>query len=276
MEELKTTQDAIEKQNIELGIKNNMITASIQAAVTIQNVILPSKHKLNAIFPDNFIIYRPKDIVSGDFFWVFEDREKNIKIASVVDCTGHGVPGAFMSLVGADILSDTIEIKGERSPAKILTALNYNIRKKLNQASGKSNEGMDLVICAFEKQTNGTVKMDFASAKGKMYLVIENEFHELKGDRKAIGGKFSEDYLTFSKQTVVLKPGSMLYLFSDGFIDQANRKRKSFSSTKFKALIAQHYNKPLAEQKKIFEDALERHQGKEVQRDDITVLGLKI
>lgn len=274
MEELKTTQDALAQQNIELGAKNRMVTESIQAAQMIQTAILPTVAQRNKMFPNNFTIFRPKDIVSGDFFWIFEDD--TMKMAAVVDCTGHGVPGAFMSLVGADLLTEIVEVRGERSPAMVLQELNRNVRKKLSQEEGLSDEGMDLVFCKFEKAEESQVKMTFAGAKGKMYMVNNGEVSEIKGDRKAIGGKHNKDIIEFTNQEIILEPDTMLYLVTDGFIDQANVKRKRFSSVKFKKILSNVSGLTLENQKIELERELEEHQGEEPQRDDITVLGLKV
>ncbi len=274
MEELRTTQDTMAQQNVDLAAKNRMVTESIQAAQMIQTAILPTVAKRNAIFPKNFTIFKPKDIVSGDFFWIFE--EEGMKMAAVVDCTGHGVPGAFMSLVGSDLLTEIIEIRGERNPAFILQELNRNIRKKLNQEEGLSDEGMDLVLCKFEKAEDKQVKMTFAGAKGKMYVVTDGKIDEIKGDRKSIGGKHNEDIIEFANQEYLLKQNSMLYLATDGFIDQANERRKRFSSGKFKALLTEIAPLPLSEQKEKLEAALAAHQANEPQRDDITVMGLRV
>ncbi len=275
MEELRSTQEAMEVQNVELAAKNRTVTESIQAAQTIQTAILPSATQRNALFPQNFTIYRPKDIVSGDFFWLHGTQHE--KIVAVVDCTGHGVPGAFMSLVGADSLSEIIELREINDPAFILTELNRTVRNKLNQKEGLSDEGMDLAICKFEKLEDNHVKMTFAGAKGKMFIVYtDSMLEELKGDRKAIGGKHNKDDIEFTNQEKVLPPETMLYFLTDGYIDQADKQRRRFSSKRFKNLLLKIHLLSLEEQKTKLEAALDKHQGKEHQRDDITVMGIRI
>jgi serine phosphatase RsbU (regulator of sigma subunit)/tetratricopeptide (TPR) repeat protein len=273
MEELQATYEVIETQKDQLESQNNRMTQSIRYAERIQSAILPTIATRKAIFPESFLVYKPKDIVSGDFFWISE--ESNIKIAAVIDCTGHGVPGAFMSMIGYTILNDTINNNQEKQPAKILQNLNKEIKKRLKQNEGANNDGMDLGICVLEKIDNIT-KLTYAGAKHKLYIWTNNELQELKSDRKMIGGVTVDENQEFSEVSMELSKGDILYLTTDGYIDQANEARTSFGPVRFKNLIQTIAKLSMVEQGKAFENALHEHQKDTEQRDDITVLAVQI
>ena len=220
-------------------------------------------------------MFRPKDIVSGDFYKYSYIGGYHFII--VVDCTGHGVPGAFMSMIGNSLLNEIINEKQIYEPAEILTQLNKGVISALNQEHTDNRDGMDVCLCRIEKGEN--TKILFSGAKRDLiyYKASNNSLEFLKGERKSIGGNLSVRNLQkFTNQELNLSQGDVLYLTTDGFIDQNDKKRKRFGSKKFNNLLKDNAEKPLNEQKIILENALDEWQQGVEQRDDITVLGIKI
>jgi serine phosphatase RsbU (regulator of sigma subunit) len=275
MEELQATYEVIETQKNQMEAQNVRITHSIRYAERIQAAILPTRSVRSAVFPEHFLIYKPKDIVSGDFYWV-STEENDVRIAAVIDCTGHGVPGAFMSMIGYTILNDTINTNKITNPAQILSNLNKEVRKRLKQSEGANNDGMDLGICTFEATDDNKIKMTYAGAKHKLFVWTNNKLEELRSDRKMIGGLQTSDDLEFTNTVLVLSKGDIIYLTTDGYIDQANEQRNSVGVAKLRELIKEAAVLPMKEQKDFFEKFLIQHQGAAEQRDDITLLAIKV
>jgi serine phosphatase RsbU (regulator of sigma subunit) len=276
IEELQATYEIIATQKDQMEVQNHRITQSIRYAEKIQSAILPTNAKQKAVFAESFLIYKPKDIVSGDFYWISEE-ENNKKIAAVIDCTGHGVPGAFMSMIGYTILNDTISNK-ITEPSVILKTLNKEIRKRLKQSEGTNNDGMDLGICVFENMPNGEVKMTYGGSKHKLFVWIKSsgELQEFKSDRKMIGGVQTDETQEFSQMEMRLHKGDIVYLTTDGYIDQANDARISFGPIRFKNLIAEIANTSMEKQREAIEQAMVAYQQDADQRDDITLLAVKM
>jgi len=274
MEELQTTQEVMAYQKDVLEISNRQITKSISYAKTIQNAFLPSNTQMKALLPESFVIYKPKDIVSGDFYWLSEHENKIL--VGVIDCTGHGVPGAFMSLVGSNILSEVINQNGYLQPNLILQELHKGVVKKLNQKEGANNDGMDLTLCLIEKKSNNQTLLTFGGVKQNLYIVRGKELIELKGNRRSIGGGKRDDKRDYMQEEIILQKDDSVFLATDGYADQANKERKSFSKNAFRNLMVEVGHLPAKEQMKIFEKRLASHQKDTEQRDDITVLGFKI
>lgn len=273
-EEVIAVNESLEKQRSELHEKNLAITDSIRYAKTIQSAILPTKTYRKNLFPKSFVLYRPKDIVSGDFFWM--SQRDNYNFVSCADCTGHGVPGAFMSMIGNNLLNAAIDHKELVSPGKILNYLSKHIQIRLSQAEGKNKDGMDLSVCRFEKLDNGNTKLLYAGAKSAIYLIKDNELVTLKGNRKSIGGMFIDPSYIFEDFEIELSQGDIVYLTTDGYIDQADNNRRRFTSKRFKELIEKSYKFSLEEQKNIFNEALDNHQAGQAQRDDITLISIHV
>ena len=271
-EELQTQRDFVEQQNKELAQTNSQVALSINSAKTIQEAILPYEGKFADYFADYFIINRPKDVVSGDFYWFKESQERIILV--VADCTGHGVPGAFMTLIGANLLDKIVSMEGIYHPDLILEALHKEIQYFLKQKHTQNNNGMDAVVITLEKQSDYK-KLNFAGAKNNLLLWSGNELQELKGTRKSIGGIQNEEK-RFENQEVILQEGDLLYLGSDGLEDQNNAKRKKFGKKKIQSIIQENYHISLSEQKQKFTEALQQHMEGELQRDDILWMGIKI
>jgi len=228
---------------------------------------------LKQYFEDVFVIYKPRDVVSGDFYWSTRISEQKM-IVVLADCTGHGVPGAFMSMLGSTLLHETINVKQvQDDPARILKNLHYAIRNLLKQDSSRNLDGMDISVCCFEKQ-NMTTHLIFAGAKTTM-LVVEGEvLHTIHGDKQYLGGKALKH--EFTNTTLLLPQNCYYYLFTDGFIDQNNAERLRLGTMKFKETLLQNAKLPLVKQEEELLHILAAHQQQEAQRDDITVIGLQL
>ncbi|MBD0401208.1 GAF domain-containing SpoIIE family protein phosphatase [Flammeovirga sp. EKP202] len=263
----------------ELSEKNKSITDSMRYAKTIQNAILPSESLLKENFKDHFILYRSKDIVSGDFYW-FKRKEVNgtvMKFIAVVDCTGHGVPGAFMSMIGNTLLNDIVNVKGVTDTVEILNALNVGVKESLQQENSMNDDGMDVALIAMKEEADG-VHVQFSGAKRPIFVFTQEkqELEVIQGDIKSIGYS-SRKNKVFSAHTIVLQKEDIIYLSTDGYVDQNNANREKIGSLKLKDIIASNATKPMAEQEEALEEILDQHLVGEIeQRDDITVMGVKV
>ena len=270
----------INQQRLWLEKQNKEIRASIRYAQTIQRAMLPGDHEIETHF-DPFVIYMPKDIVSGDFYWISasENGQSDTLYFAVVDCTGHGVPGAFMSMIGNRLLNEIVNEKKIESPGEILDMLNIMIRTALRQEETDNNDGMDMAICKFKKQSATKFLLSFSGAKRPLYIIKnqENKLIVHRGDRKSIGGySLSKRETSFTNHDVTVEAGDMIYMFSDGIIDQNNPERKKFGRMMLEEALVDCAKVRPAEQKAIIEQRLGDFMQKEEQRDDITLVGLKV
>lgn len=270
----------INQQRFKLEKQNKEIQASIRYAQTIQEAMLPANTEIEKYF-DSFIIFMPKDIVSGDFYWISSKQEggKDVVYFAVVDCTGHGVPGAFMSMIGNRLLNEIIAERKTNSPAEILEMLNMMIRQALRQEETDNNDGMDLAMCKFDMQSGGKCLLTFAGAKRPIYIINnrENKLICHNGDRKSIGGySLSKREITFTNYEQNLEKDDMIYLFSDGIIDQNSSERKKFGRIRMEETMIDCAKLRPVEQKVIFEQRLKDYMLHEEQRDDISLVGLKV
>lgn len=272
---IKHQKFKIEEQRDKLDRQNKQINASINYAQNIQKAILSTEESLSDVF-EMFILFRPKDVVSGDFYWF--NQKNNKFIFSVIDCTGHGVPGAFMSMIGNMLLNEIILEHGNTDPASILHEMDERIIQALKQEQTENKDGMDLGIVVMEKNTDGSFDAIYSGAKRPLYHFnqLNNAYNEFKGDRFSIGGNINQKDKNFTNQKLIIKPSETIYLFSDGIIDQNNIERKRFGSKKFLNLLSQNIKLPLKEQKVILENELDNFQHNTNQRDDITVMGIKV
>ncbi|MBF0572251.1 MAG: SpoIIE family protein phosphatase [Desulfamplus sp.] len=284
IEQLKLSNMEIEQKNqalfrseAELSEKNARIIDSLLYAERIQQVILPSKSSLIKYFPDCFLFFRPKDIVSGDFYW-FSEVDGTTVIA-VGDCTGHGVPGALMSMFGNALLSQIVVEKNILEPAAILEELHIGIRKALKQeqlaiTDVGAQDGMDIAICIIDPSRESIL---FAGAHHPLYYCCpEGEINELKSDRKGIGGRQKEARRTFTSHQIPIKNGVTIYLTTDGFSDQPNEEGIKYGTKRLKKFLNTWASYPMDEQYKYLEKEFINHCRQEPQRDDITVMGVKI
>jgi len=268
---LKKSQDAIAKYLKEIELKNEQITDSINYAKRIQSAILPVDEQLCEILNDFFIFFRPKDIVSGDFYWARQVGEKIIIIAA--DCTGHGVPGAFMSLFGVAFLNEIIGKENITVPAEILDRLREMIISSLGQGTGTGiKDGMDMAIISIHSKQN---KIEFAGAYNPLYLVRGEELIQIDCDRMPVAIHIRMD--KFMNHELDIEKNDRLYIFSDGFADQfGGPDNKKFMYKHFKQLILNNADKTMGEQKKIFEQVFDEWKGNNAQIDDVVVIGIQI
>jgi PAS domain S-box-containing protein len=279
-EEIKSQRDELEHQNAKIAFQNEQIKASIRYAKTIQTAMLPVSSNIQEYF-EHFILFRPKDIVSGDFYWFSKNNHQNEEyfFVAVIDCTGHGVPGAFMSMISNSLMSEIINESKIFSPKEILKLLDNNIRKALNQAQSMNMDGMDLCMVRIEKKINTEFEIVYSGAKRPLFYYDKNigNIENLKADRKSIGGtnvKFK--VWEFTNQNIILHKEDIIYLSSDGYHDQNDINRKKFGTIKFLEVLNSNVNQPLENQKQLLENTLDNWQKNTEQRDDITVIGIKL
>lgn len=273
-QQLREEKEEVEKIKVILQNQNKDITDSIYYAKRIQLALLPLKDDLISAFSDTFIFSRSKDIVSGDFFWFSET--KDAYIVAVVDCTGHGVPGAFMSLIGSTILNEIVHNRGINSPAEILSNLNEELIYVLSQKSENYSvqDGMDVSICNINKNKT---KMQFSSAARPMYYVRDGELNFIKQKAFSIGRVHDHMSNVYADLQIDLQKGDMFYLFSDGFVDQFDKNdKKKFGSQRLKKLCVEISEKSASQQYEIVENTFYEWKGETEQIDDVTLLGLKI
>jgi serine phosphatase RsbU (regulator of sigma subunit) len=254
--------------------KNKDILDSIKYARRIQEAILPPDQLAKKIMPENFILYKPKDIVSGDFYFL-EKREEHLIIAAV-DCTGHGVPGALMSVVGHNGLTRAIKERELTKPAEILDFLNKSVNETLRQTYEESTvkDGMDIALCAFNMKKN---RIEFAGAQNPLWRIRNNELTEIKADKQPIGAFMGEYQKPFTNNELEMQPGDVYYVFTDGYADQFGGERgKKFKSSQLKELLLSICTKSMAEQKKIVLDVFNAWKGELEQVDDVCIIGLRV
>ncbi len=280
-EEIKKQSEDLKILNIEVTQKNKKITDNIRYALTVQEALLPSQEKMKKYLKDFFITYLPKDIVSGDFYWFTnipaEDGESEKLFVAAVDCTGHGVSGAFMSLIGSTLLNEIVNQRKIYKTDEILYELNRNVAHQLKQKENAGNDGMDLSLCCIEYKNDDTVTVNYSGAK-RPFTYFDHQTKEIKsirGDRKSVGGKHNLDY-QFSNQEIQLQKGDCIYLDSDGLTDQNNSQRERFGTQRLQNLLLEIAENPMTTQKKILEENLASHQAENEQRDDILVMGIRL
>lgn len=273
-EEILAQRDEIENKSVLLEDKNKEIIDSIKYAKRLQEAILPPDLLVKEILGNSFVLYKPKDIVSGDFYWIDEDKD-SVYVA-VADCTGHGVPGAFMSIVGFNLLKHAIHEHNKTRPAEILNQVNIDLSKSLRQSYQESTikDGMDIALCCLSKKEN---RFEFAGANNSVYLVRDGELTEFKPDKQPVGIFLDEELKSFTNKTIEIKKDDVFYLFSDGYADQfGGPKGKKFKYKQLEELLLQISQKPMAEQKQILNTSLEEWKGELPQTDDICIVGFRI
>jgi serine phosphatase RsbU (regulator of sigma subunit) len=264
----------LEQNRDEVAGKNKEITDSIKYAKRLQEAILPGNDFITKLFPESFILYKPKDIVSGDFYWFEQWGGK--KLFAAVDCTGHGVPGAFMSIVGYNQLSQAVNESGLSKPNLILNALNKGITKALKQTLEGSavKDGMDIALCSFDETTS---ILEYAGAYNSLWLIRNGKFTEVKADKKPIGVFIGEELQMFTNHEIKLEKGDLVYVFTDGYADQfGGPKGKKFKYKHLQQLVIENSGLPMNEQQKILDATLEEWRGMLEQVDDILMIGVKV
>lgn len=274
LEELSQNLEVVNHQRHELSNKNIEITSSINYALRIQQTILPQLAAVHAILPKSFVLFMPRDIVSGDFYWFSTKDTKIILLAA--DCTGHGVPGAFMTMVSNQLLYEIIENKHITEADQILNHLHKSIRKVMKQDETGSREGMDLSLVVIDKERK---TMEFAGAKNPIIYIQNQKLHHIKGDKISIGGEESKRTKTFQKHLIDISVPTTFYLFSDGYQDQFGGKgNRKMMLPRMKELFLEIHEKDMVTQKSILENTLKEwiEEGNEKQIDDILVIGCSL
>lgn len=273
--ENKILENKVAERTAELAQKNKDITSSIQYAKRIQQAILPTREQIQKHFPDSFVLFKPKDIVSGDFYWFGEKNGR--RIAACVDCTGHGVPGAFMSMIGTNLLNQIILEGGVTEPAAILTALNQGVRAALKQGTQteiETSDGMDIALCSIEP---GKREVQFSSALRHLVVVSDNKLEKIDGNKSHIGGTQQGIEEDFTNHIKFLKKGDMLYMFSDGYADQfGGEKGKKLMIKKLHETLIRVNTMGMAEQRGLLDRTFEDWRGNHSQVDDVLVIGIRI
>jgi ligand-binding sensor domain-containing protein/serine phosphatase RsbU (regulator of sigma subunit) len=268
-----TQREIAETQKLLLQEKAKEITDSIHYAKRIQTALLTSLDYITEHMPaEHFILFKPKDIVSGDFYWALQHQNKFY--LATCDCTGHGVPGAFMSMLNISFLNEAILERGITEPHKIINRVRDEIIAALNPRGSKevSKDGMDAVLCSYDFKH---MKLTFSSANNVLWLVRNNELIEYKGDKMPIG-KYNEEMSSFTLQTINLMKGDVIYTSTDGFADQLGMNEKKLMKKNLKEQLLSIHNKPMAEQKDYLEAFFEKWKGDIEQTDDVCIIGVRI
>ncbi|MCF8226947.1 MAG: SpoIIE family protein phosphatase [Bacteroidales bacterium] len=270
---LRDQRNLLAKTNESLNKAYTEIEDSIHYASRIQNAILPPDDYLKKLIPNAFFFYKPRDIVSGDFYWVASKGNK--VIISAVDCTGHGVPGAFMSIVGNNQLNYALNIENKTQPSEILEILDRGVTDTLRQTKDESvQDGMDLAMVTIDWEEK---KLQFSGAFNPLIMVREGELIKVKGDRLPIGGHFIQSEKNFTNHEIDYQDGDMIYIYSDGFPDQfGGEKGGKYMSGKFNKFLQSIADQPVEKQYGLLEKELKEWMGEEVQIDDILVIGVKL
>ena len=270
--ELKKSREEISGNLKEIKKKNKLITYSIQYAQSIQSAVLKANQDGSDFFPEQFCLILPKDIVSGDFYW--SQRIDNKILVGVFDCTGHGIPGAFMSMLGITLINETVIREKIVEPHLILNRLRGKIIEALDQKGiiAEVRDGMDGSLISYDMKNKTLV---YSGAYNPLYLIRDNKIIEFKGDRMPLS--YHDNISDFSCQEIKTRRNDLIYLFTDGYTDQfGGQREKKFLRAQFKELLLGNHKNPLAVQKEMLLDTFHNWKGSQEQVDDITVVGLKL
>ncbi|MBU0488709.1 MAG: tetratricopeptide repeat protein [Bacteroidetes bacterium] len=273
-DEIKEKGKVLKEAFDTIEMKNRNITDSIRYAKRIQEAILPPLDRIRMLLPDSFVLYMPKDIVSGDFYWVEKAGDKVLFAA--VDCTGHGVPGAFMSIVGHNLLDQALHEQKLTAPGEILDFLNKTLATTLHPGKDEETvkDAMDLALCAYNPQTR---ILEYAGAYNPLYIVRQQDMITQKADKHPVGYYGTDSTFRYQTQTIQLEAGDKLYVCSDGYIDQiGGPNRKRFLSSRLKKLLLDIHHLPFAEQKQLLVKNFHDWKGSIEQYDDILLMGVGV
>ncbi len=268
---LMTVESGIKsyQKDKKLNFQNKQIQSSIRYAERIQSAVLPSLNYLASLFPNHVLFYQPKDVVSGDFYWCRKEDNKIIIVVS--DCTGHGVPGAFMSLIGHQLLNRAVIDKKIYSPEKILENINAAMREVWNGEQASFHEGMEMAICVIDKETK---MLSFAGARRPICIIENNKLNYTKGDIIAIDGKKN---VVYTKHEFEIQPNTQIYLYTDGYQDQfGGKQNRRFMSKNLRELFLKIENKSTTEQQEEIATTFQNWKKNYEQIDDVLILGIKI
>ncbi|MBC7864374.1 MAG: SpoIIE family protein phosphatase, partial [Bacteroidia bacterium] len=267
------TKEVVRQKEI-IEESNKHITDSIRYAKRIQEAFLPNEYSISELLVNAFILYKPKDIVSGDFYWI--ERKQNKILFAVVDCTGHGVPGAFMSIIGFNGLNQIVNEYNYTRPADILTHLNKSISNTLRQRveDSKIRDGMDIAICSIDLETK---KLEFAGAFSPLFILRNNDVIKVKGDKHPIGNFVGVQEYEFTNNEIDLYSEDRIYIFSDGFADQFGGPHgKKIKHAHFRKLLLDNHKKPMPQQKEAINTFFEEWRGSFEQIDDVCIIGVAV
>ncbi|MGE0560892.1 MAG: SpoIIE family protein phosphatase [Flavobacteriales bacterium] len=268
---VKKLNSEINLQKIIVEEKNKEITSSITYAKRIQNAILPPETLFENCFPQSFIFYLPKDIVAGDFYWLEKTNSSNILIAAA-DCTGHGVPGAMVSVVCNNALNRAVREFNLTKPSAILDKVSLLVEETFEKSVNEVRDGMDITLCNFNTET---LQLEYAGANNSLYLIRNNELTEIKADRQPVGKYFKKK--PFTTHLLQLQKNDIIYLFTDGFADQfGGPKGKKFMYKPFKDLLLNSSKQPIEKQKSLIEKTFFDWKGELEQMDDICIIGIRV
>ncbi|MFP4041146.1 MAG: two-component regulator propeller domain-containing protein [Bacteroidales bacterium] len=277
LKEKEVIAKQVAKQKEELSIKNKNITDSLIYAKRIQESMLPTANSFWNMLENSFILYKPKDIVSGDFYWI--NRVENKLFVAVVDCTGHGVPGAFMSIIGVELLNNITSEQKVMEPDKILYDLNKGISMTLSNTDGDKQsyirDGMDVALCVIDDEKK---QLEFAGAFRPLYLLRDNKIEEIRGDRFSVGMlEYSMEHTEISKKVIDMRDDDTVYLFTDGYADQfGGPESKKFKYRRFRHLLLTIHKLPMNQQKEYLEKSFLDWKGNQEQVDDVLVVGFRL
>lgn len=272
-EEVVRQKQEIESKNEELEILYKQVTDSIHYAKRIQDAILPSGMRVKKLLPDSFILFKPKDIVSGDFYWI--EQKADLVYFAAVDCTGHGVPGAFMSLVGYNILKDILNNTSASRPSEILDSLREGVVNTLksDETGKQAKDGMDMTLCAINYEK---MELQYAAAFNPLYIVRNGELLQFQANKFPIGA-FVGEKENFDNHIIPLQKGDQIFIFSDGYADQfGGPNGKKFMVGNFRKLLTSIATLPSDQQKLKLDETLVTWQGGQEQVDDVLVIGVKV
>jgi len=287
-DEIETKSHDLQDAMGHIQVQNKNIMQSINYAQRIQDAMLPKQLGMKALFPDSFIYFKPRDVVSGDFYW-FDEINKRPKngnripgiegngkerkfFISAVDCTGHGVPGAFMSMLGFNLLNDIVR-RGTTESHNILNSLHNGIRKSLNQDQTQNRDGMDMALCVIDPINK---VMEFSGAQNPLIYIQDEQLYRIRGNKFPVGGYQMDEHI-YTKHVVNIDKPTTCYIFSDGFPDQfGGPKGRKFMAKNFRDLLYEIYQMPMVEQEKILDLVINEWMGQNEQTDDILVIGFKI
>ena len=273
-QELNEANGKIREAFNEIKRKNKDITDSIYYAQRIQQAILPATLLLREYFNDSFILYKPKDIVSGDFYWI--ETKPGKMLFSAVDCTGHGVPGAFMSMIGSALLNEIVGEKNVTRPSEILAKLRQGIiyALKNKEQGSESKDGMDISLCSVDYSNN---MLEFAGAFNPLWLIRNGQIIEYKADKFPIGNYVENESKAFANQTISLQKGDTIYIFSDGYADQFGGERgKKFKNAQLRNLLLGCQTLKMKEQMELIEKIYMDWKGELEQVDDVLLMGVRV
>ncbi|MGB3466998.1 MAG: SpoIIE family protein phosphatase [Cyclobacteriaceae bacterium] len=273
--ELEASNLKLNAQKEIIEENNRHITDSIKYAKRIQDAILPNDDLLKIHLKEHFVYFEPKDIVSGDFYWYSRRESTNTTFIAAVDCTGHGVPGAFMSMIGNTLLNEIVLDESIETPAEMLFALRSAIIEALLQSGqGDSKEGMDIALCMIQHDEQ---KMQYAGAYNSLFMMRDGELTTMKADRMPIGTYHDRNEVPFTNHEIALQDGDSFYIFSDGYVDQfGGVDEKKFSTRNFKKLVTKMSTLPMRKQELALKQTMDKWKKGYDQLDDMLVIGFRI